>query len=120
MDRFREEISEIAILLFSKGDRIFETESFILEITESKNYNSSQDWRKKIAEFLADSKNCFCNVNILDKKTNVTKNLLQINALRMRNLYMELVAALDLNKHFIVEYSEDHILFSIVYIDEPV
>ncbi len=118
MDRFQDEIHKIANLLFSNGERILETESFILEFYKSKPSSSELNWRKKIAEFLAEDHSYGCNIDILDKKSNITLTLIQLNPLKLRNLYMELLASLDLNEQYAVIHSDEHILCSVTVIDD--
>lgn len=118
MDRFQEEIHKIANLLLSNGERILETESFILEFYKSKPFSSVLNWRKKIAEFLVEDHSYGCNIDILDKRSNVTLTLIQLNPLKIRNLYMELLASLDLNEQYAVIHSDEHILCSVTAANE--
>jgi len=120
MDRFQDEIHKIANLLFSNGERILETESFILEFYKSKPSSSVLNWRKKIAEFLVEDHSHGCNIDILDKRSNITLTLIQLNPLKLRNLYMELLASLDLNDQYDVFYSEEYILCSVSLADKPI
>ena len=113
MDRFQDEIHKIADLLFSNGERILETESFILEFYKSKPSSSVLNWRKIIAEFLVEDHSYVCNIDILDKKSNITLALIQLNPLKLRTLYMELLTLLDLNEQYAVIYSDKHILCSV-------
>ena len=120
MDRFQDEIHKIAYLLFSNGERLLETESFILEFYKSKPSSSVLNWRKKIAEFLAEDLSDGCNIDILDKRSNMTLTLIQLNPLKLRNLYMELLASLDLNEHYDVIHSDKHILCSVTVANESI
>ncbi len=120
MDRFQNEILEIVGLLYSNGERILETETFILEFYKLKTSNDDANWRKKLAAFLEEGNSYGCSLIILDKKSNLTKRLSQLNPLCLRNLYMELLASLDLNEHYLVFNSDDHILCSVAVTDEPI
>ncbi len=120
MDRFQDEIHKIAYLLFSNGERILETESFILEFCKSKPSSSVLNWRKKIAEFLAEDHSYGFNFDILEKKSNYTFTVTQLNPLKLRNLYMELLASLDLNEQYTVVHSDEYILCSVSVADEPI
>ncbi len=121
MDRLQDEIHNIVNLLFSNGERILETDSFILEFYKSKPSSSVLNWRKQIAEFLAEDHSIGCNIDILDKRSNMTLTLIQLNPLKLRNLYMELLTSLDLNEQYIVEHSDEYILCSVVAVaDEPI
>ncbi|MCE7749031.1 MAG: hypothetical protein GPJ51_11575 [Candidatus Heimdallarchaeota archaeon] len=111
MDTFREEIYKMVDFLFLCGERLLETESFILELTKRKTTISSENWRKQIAEYLDEAKNYSCIIDILDKRTNVTFNLNQLNPLKIRNLYMELAAHLDLDEGYDLTQSENPIIY---------
>ena len=113
MDSFQDEILRITNLLISNGERLLETESFILEFYRSKKTSSELHWRKKIAEFLAEGHSYGCSLEILDKKSNITLTLFQLNPLKLRNLYMELITSLDLNEQYKVVNSNEHILCSV-------
>jgi len=120
MDRFQDEIHKIAYLLFSNGERLLETESFIIEFYKSKTSRSDLNWRKKIAEFLAEDHSISFNMDILDKRSNLSFTLIQLNPLKLRNLYMELLASLDLNEHYDVIRSDEHILCSVTVANESI
>ncbi|MHA1199294.1 MAG: hypothetical protein ACTSQF_08105 [Candidatus Heimdallarchaeaceae archaeon] len=113
MDTFREEIYKIVDFLFLCGERLLETESFILELTKRKTTISEEDWRKQIAEYIDDAKNFSCNVDIFDKRTNMTFALNQLNPLKIRNLYMELAAHLVLDEEYVVTQSENPLIYAI-------
>ena len=113
MDIFREEIYKMIEFLFLCGERLLETESFILELTRRKNINFDEDWRKQIEEFLDEGKKYNCRLEILDKRTNVTVGLAQINPLKLRNLYMELAAHLDLDEEYEVKQTKDSAFYTI-------
>lgn len=120
MGKFQDEILDIACLLYSNGERILETETFILEFYQLKTSNTDVNWRKKLANFLEEEFSNGCSLDILDKKSNVTRKLSQLNPLILRNLYMELLASLDLNDHYHVFNSDEHILCSVTVTDEPI
>lgn len=113
MDTFHEEIYKMADLLFLCGDRLIETESFIIELVRRKISTSDNDWRKKIAEFLDEAKEYDFFIEIMDKRTNLTFKLNQLNPLKIRNLYMELAAHLDLSEEFEVKQTNDPIIYKI-------
>ncbi len=113
MDIFREEIYKMVDFLFLCGERLLETESFILELTRRKNVSFGEDWRKQIEAFLDEGKKYNCRLEILDKRTNVTVELVQLNPLKLRNLYMELAAHLDLDEEYEVKQSEDSIFYTV-------
>ena len=112
MSVFIDEIYKIVDFLFLCGERLLETESFILELTKRKNTSSSEEWRKQIAEFLDEGKKYNCYLEILDKRTNVTVTLNQINPLKIRNLYMELAAFIDLQEEYELNQTADPIIYT--------
>ncbi len=113
MDTFREEIYKMVDFLFLCGERLLETESFILELTRRKNTSSGDNWRKQLAAFLDESKIFSCQMDIFDKRTHVTVVLNQLNPLKLRNLYMELAAHLDLEEDYEITQSTDSVFYSI-------
>ncbi len=113
MDTFREEIYKMVDLLHLCGERLVETESFILELYKRKTSNSVDDWKQQIAEFLDEGKTYVCKLNIMDKRTNLTVALDQLNPLKIRNLYMELAAHLDLDEEYDVQQSDDPTIYSV-------
>ena len=112
MDTFREEIYKMVDFLFLCGERLLETESFILELTKRKTQISTENWRKQIAEYLDEGKDFSCQMDILDKRTNVTVGLGQLSPLKIRNLYMELAAHMDLDEEYDVNQSKDSVFYS--------
>ena len=118
MDTFREEIYKIVDFLFLCGERLLETESFILELTRRKNIGANNDWRKQIAEFLDEGKNFSCNLDILDKRSHITVNLNNLTPLKVKNLYMELAAHLDLSEEYQVVQSENPLIYTISHTTE--
>lgn len=118
MDTFREEFYKMVDFLFLCGERLLETESFILELTKRKTTISEEDWRKQIAEYLNEAKNYSCNIDIFDKRTNVTFTLNQLNPLKIRNLYMELAAHLDLDDHYTVNQTSNPLIYSVSIVNE--
>jgi hypothetical protein len=120
MGSFQDEILDIACLLYSNGERILETESFILEFYKMKTSNSDVNWRKKLASFLEEEYSNGCSLDILDKRSNAIKKLYQLKPVILRTLYMEILTSLDLNKNYQVFNSDEHILCSVSVTDEPI
>ncbi len=118
MDTFHSEIFKIADFLFFCGERLLETESFILELTRRKKKTSDEDWRKKIKEFLDEYKEYNCQVDVLDKRTNVTCSLINVNPLKLRTLYMEIIAHLDLSTQFSIIQTDEPLIYLIEVKDE--
>lgn len=118
MDTFHSEIYKITDFLFLCGERLIETESFILELTRRRNRTPAENWRKKIEEFLEESRERNCNVDVFDKRTNLTSSLNNVNPLKLRTLYMEIIAHLDLHEQFSVVQTEDPLIFSFSAYDE--
>ena len=112
MNDFREEIYKVVDFLFLCGERLLETDSFILEFTRRKKTGFSEDWRKQIEDFLDEGKNFSCVIDILDKRTNITLSLNQLNPLKLRNLYMEIAAHMDLSEDYQVSQPMDSFFYS--------
>ena len=113
MNRFQKEIYEIAELLFSNGKRIVETDSFILEVYKSEKIRLGPSWRKEIAKFLSEDQSFRFNMDVMDKVSNRTFNLLDLHPFKLRTLYMELLLIMDLDEKYQVDYSPDKILCSV-------
>ena len=113
MNRFQKEIYEIAELLFSNEKRIVETDSFILEIYKSDKIRLGPSWRKEIAKYLSEDQSFSFNMDVMDKLSNRTFNLLDLNTIKLRTLYMELLLIMDLDEKYQVDYSPDKILCSV-------
>ena len=103
--------------LFLCGERMLETDSFILELTRRRSTGSTESWRKQIAEYLDEGKKYSCQIDILDKRTNVAVSLNQLSPLKLRNLYMELAAHMDLSEEYEVSQPKDSIFYNFAYIE---
>ena len=64
MNTFHSEIYKITDFLFLFGERLIETESFILELTKRRDKIPVENWRKRIAEFLDEYSERNCNVDV--------------------------------------------------------
>ena len=118
MDTFQNEIYKIADFLFLCGERLLETESFILELTRRRSRGQAEDWRREISEFLDGSKDYKCRVDVLDKRSNIAHSLANINPLKLRTLYMEIIAYLDLSEQFSIVQTNEPLIYTIKIIDE--
>jgi len=118
MNTFHSEIYKIADFLYLFGERLLETESFILEFTKRRTNQNIEDWREKIAEFLEEDNERNCNVDVLDKRTNLALALNKINPIKLRTLYMEILAHLDLNEQFSIAQTDEPLIYSISMVEE--
>ncbi|MHA1667030.1 MAG: hypothetical protein ACTSUR_00120 [Candidatus Heimdallarchaeaceae archaeon] len=114
MNRFQREIVEILELLFSNNIAVFETDSFLITISEKeKKIKFSSNWKKEIAQFLNEKTFDSLDIVIVDRVTAKTLTLLELSNKRLKSLYMEILMKLDLNAEYKLSFDKEKILCNV-------